>query len=250
MDEALALADYLPVAYRSSTEEAYIRFLWESFQSNYEGGKFEFSCLAFHLLYMSFVSFSLWRIRYVREQDFRNALIGFQSTKEVDLLKAETPFAFYEKLKEAEIFRFFKLLGCENQQVGEFSKFLKNRNQVAHPTGTVLFNDKKSIDAEIGKMLREVANIQNHMKPIVLELYAQFLQESADPEARQYSDPDDEVRFAFVHQNYISAKDIEVCLSCDLTPYENNFDLPLIVSMHTTFCKVCSGYVANSEGAS
>jgi hypothetical protein len=237
MDEAFALADYLPVSFRSSSEEAYIRFLWESFQSNYEGGKFEFSCLAFHLLYMSFVSFSLWRIRHVREQDFKNALIGFQSTKEADLLKASTPFAFYEKLKESEIFRFFKLLGCENQQVGEFSRFLKNRNQVAHPTGTVLFNDQKSIDAEIGKMMREVANIQSHMKPVVLDVYGQFLQESGDFDARQYADPEQEIKINFIHQNYISRKDIEFCLAYDLAPHENTVDFESLLSMHMTFCE-------------
>jgi len=244
MDEALALADYLPVSYRSSSEEAYIRFLWESFESNYESGKFEFACLAFHLLYMSFVSFSLWRIRNVREQDFRNALIGFQSTKEVDLLKANTPFAFYEKMKEAEIFRFFKLLGCENHQVGEFSKFLKNRNQVAHPTGTVLFNDQKSIDAEIGKMLREVANIQNHMKPVVLDVYGQFLQESADIDARQYALPEQEIEINFIHQHYISRKDIEFCLAYDLKPHEDTVNFPLLLSMHLTFCETYAEAVA------
>lgn len=39
MDEALTLADYLPVSFRSSSEEAYIRFLWVSFESNCKGGK-------------------------------------------------------------------------------------------------------------------------------------------------------------------------------------------------------------------
>jgi hypothetical protein len=232
MDEALELADYLPVSYRSSSEEAYIRFLWESFESNYESGKFEFSCLAFHLLYMSFVSFSLWRIRHVREQDFKNALIGFQSPKEADLLNANTPFKFFEKLKEAEIFRFFKLLGCENHQVGEFAKFLKNRNQVAHPTGTVLFNDQNSIDTEIRKMIREVANIQACMQPVVLEVYGQFLRGSADPDARQYAEPAQEIEINFIHQNYISRRDIEACLAFDLSPLRVHADFPQIETLH------------------
>jgi len=132
MDDAFELENYLPISYRSSSEKAYIRFLWESFRSNYESDKFEFSCLAFHLLYMSFVSFSLWRIRRVREQDFKNALIGFQREKEGRILDADNPFKFYENLKESEIFRFMKLLGCENDQVGEFSKFVRSRNKMAH----------------------------------------------------------------------------------------------------------------------
>ena len=74
MEEALELEGYLPVSYRTRSEEEYIAFLWDAFQSNYTSGKYEFASLAFHLLYMSFVSFSIWQIRLSREQDFRNAL--------------------------------------------------------------------------------------------------------------------------------------------------------------------------------
>jgi hypothetical protein len=237
MDEAFELSSYLPVSYRSHAEERYIAFLWDAFQSNYSNEKFEFSCFAFHLLYMSFVSFSLWRIRSVRKQDFQNALIGFQREKEGRILKADTPFMFYENLKESEIFRFLKLLGCENDQVGEFSKFVGSRNKMAHPSGTVFFNDQISIDREIEKMMREVANIQNHMKTIVLDAYGQFLQESADIDARQYSLPEQEIEVNFIHQNYISRKDIEFCLAYDLKPHEDTVNFELLLSMHTTFCE-------------
>src|ERR1017187_259567 len=77
MEEALELASYLPVSYKTRSEGEYIAFLWDAFQSNYTSGKYEFASLAFHLLYMSFVSFSIWQIRVIREQDFRNALVGF-----------------------------------------------------------------------------------------------------------------------------------------------------------------------------
>jgi hypothetical protein len=40
-------------------------------------------------------------------------------------------------LKESQIFRFLKIIGCTNEQVGEFSKFVKRRNKIAHPSGLV-----------------------------------------------------------------------------------------------------------------
>ena len=111
MDDALELGSYLPVSFKTQSEQEYMVFLWDAFQSNYESGKYEFASLAFHLLYMSFVSFSIWQIRLVREQDFKNALVGFQSDSENMLLDADSPFKFYEKLKESQIFRFMKLIG-------------------------------------------------------------------------------------------------------------------------------------------
>ena len=232
MEEAFQLADYLPVSYKTRSEGEYMRYLWDSFESNYISEKFEFSSLAFHLLYMSFVSFSIWQIRLVREQDFKNALIGFQAPDENKLLDADTPFKFYENLKESQIFRFLKLIGCENAEVGEFSKFVRRRNKIAHPSGTVFFNDKVSIDAEIAEMMREVANIQQHMRPIILEVYHRFLVESSNIEEREYVEPEQEIEISLIHQNYISQKDIEVCLTYDLASLKADVNYSEIEVLH------------------
>jgi hypothetical protein len=232
MEEAFELVDYLPVSYKAPSEGEYIKFLWDAFESNYISEKFEFSSLAFHLLYMSFVSFSIWQIRLVREQDFKNALIGFQAPDENKLLDADTPFKFYENLKEAQIFRFLKLIGCENTQVGEFSKFVKRRNKIAHPSGTVFFNDKVSIDAEIAEMMREVANIQKHMHPIILEVYRRFLVESSNIEEREYAESEQEIEINLIHRNYISQKDIEVCLTYNLASVEDQQEISSIRTLH------------------
>lgn len=216
MDDALELAGYLPVSFKSRSEEEYIAFLWDAFQSNYTSSKYEFASLAFHLLYMSFVSFSIWQIRLTREQDFKNALVGFQSDSENILLEADTPFKFYEKLKESQIFRFLKLIGCSNEHVGEFAKFVKRRNKIAHPSGTVFFNDQASIDKEISEMMLEVVNIQHHMRPIILEVYGRFLVGSSDIDEREYAIPEDEIEASLIHRNYISQKDVDVCTGFDI----------------------------------
>lgn len=232
MEDALELADYLPISYKTRSEGEYIQFLWDAFQSNYSTGKYEFSSLAFHLLYMSFASFAVWQIRVVREPDFKKALIGFQIESETALLDADTPFKFYEKLKESQIFRFLKLIGCENAQVGEFGKFVRRRNKIAHPSGTVFFNDQVSIDAEIADMMREVVNIQRHMRSIIQEVYGRFLIGSSNVEEREYADPKEEIEVNLIHRNYISQKDIEICLRFNLAAMADRPDFDSILMLH------------------
>ncbi|MES2844747.1 MAG: hypothetical protein V4747_06955 [Pseudomonadota bacterium] len=140
MDEASVLGEYLPQSFANASEQAYLDFLWSAFQTNYEAKRYEFASLAFHLLYMSFVSFSIWQIRLARPDPFAMAMVGFDKS-ETALMACETPFKFYDSLRESQIFRFLKLIGCTNAQVGEFAKFVKRRNKIAHPTGTVFFND-------------------------------------------------------------------------------------------------------------
>lgn len=232
MEDALEFEVFLPASFRNKAEQNYMRFLWEAFQTNYEAAKYEFASLAFHLLYMSFVSFSIWQIRLVRERDFKFALVGFQNKPENDILNAVNPFQFYEQLKESQIFRFLKLIGCENEQVGEFSKFVKRRNKIAHPSGTVFFNDQVAIDAEIADMMKEVRNIEAHMKPVIEEVYRKFLLESAAQEELEYSTLDEEIEVNFIHRYYMSAKDIEICIAVDVQQFNREANFVFIESLH------------------
>jgi len=232
MDEALDLGSYLPRSFSNASEQAYLDFLWSAFQTNYEAERFEFASLAFHLLYMSFVSFSIWQIRLARPELFAMAMVGFRSDEEGSLMDCESPFKFYDRLKESQIFRFLKLIGCSNQQVGEFAKFVKRRNKIAHPTGTVFFNDRAAIDAEIADMMREVRNIEMHMEPVILELYRRFLISSSDVEERQYTDPADEVAANLVHANYMSSADIGICSDFDVSALAGEAHYDEIQALH------------------
>ncbi|ERM02648.1 hypothetical protein Q644_15550 [Brucella intermedia 229E] len=233
MDEALDLGSYLPPrSFSNASEQAYLDFLWSAFQTNYEAERFEFASLAFHLLYMSFVSFSIWQIRLARPEQFAMAMVGFRSDEEGSLMDCESPFKFYDRLKESQIFRFLKLIGCSNQQVGEFAKFVKRRNKIAHPTGTVFFNDRAAIDAEIADMMREVRNIEMHMEPVILELYRRFLISSSDVEERQYTDPADEIAANLVHANYMSSADIGICSDFDVSALAGEAHYDEIQALH------------------
>lgn len=233
MEEALELGEYLPQSFAAAGEQGYLDFLWSAFQTNYEAERYEFASLAFHLLYMSFVGFSIWQIRLARPEPFRMAMVGFRSDDEGKLMDCATPFKFYDKLKEAQIFRFLKLIGCDNQQIGEFAKFVKRRNKIAHPSGTVFFNDHVAIDAEIAEMMTEVRNIETHMQPVILELYRAFLEgDSSDPDLRQYPDYADEVRVNLVHANYMSEADISFCRTFDITELAGEPKFPEMEALH------------------
>ncbi|UIJ71927.1 hypothetical protein [Aurantimonas sp. HBX-1] len=232
MDEALELREFLPQSFANGSEQAYLDFLWSAFQTNYEAGRYEFASLAFHLLYMSFVSFSIWQIRLARPEPFAMAMVGFRSDDEGSLMDCESPFKFYDRLKESQIFRFLKLIGCTNQQVGEFAKFVRRRNKIAHPSGTVFFNDQAAIDAEIADIMTEVRNIEAHMQPVILELYRSFLCESADAEELEYSVYDDEITANFVHKYYMSTADLAFCGSFDIEPLRGEPGFEVMQELH------------------
>lgn len=232
MDEALELNEYLPYSMAAANEQSYLQFLWSAFESNYQQGRYEFASLAFHLLYMSFVSFSIWQIRLARPDAFHMAMVGFRAEDEGKITECDSPFKFYDKLKESQIFRFLKLIGCNNEQVGEFAKFVKRRNKIAHPTGTVFFNDQQAIDEEIADMMREVRNIEAHMQPVITELYQRFLTESAGTEELEYGTNAEELTANFIHKAYMSMADLRHCASFDTATLTEHPGQDVIAGLH------------------
>ena len=127
MEEAWAILDYLPLSFKSEEEQAYIAFLWDAFTANYENEKYQFAFLAFHMLTMSFVYCNVWQIKNILADDFSKAMVGFHKDIEKELMQATTPFTF-SRVNESNIFRFLKLIGCDNGRIGQYTKLVRERN--------------------------------------------------------------------------------------------------------------------------
>src|SRR5580693_9483184 len=109
MEEAAELASYLPLSFKTESEQEYIKFLWDAFQSNYDNKKYQFAFLAYHMLTMSFIYFNIWQIKRNEPKDFEKGLIGFTKEIENELLAATSPFVF-STVKERSVLRFLKLI--------------------------------------------------------------------------------------------------------------------------------------------
>lgn len=216
MANASDILAYLPNSFKTRDEQDYINFLWESYESNYNNGKYPFAFIAFHMLYMSFVYFEVWQIKENRTSDFEKALLGLNNEIEQTFLTATTPFAFV-KSNEAPFFKFLKLLGCDNAKIGNYKRSVDDRNNSAHSNGRIFFNNQALIDQKIIEVLRNVDDIQTHSKPIIDECLITFLKDSFDPDNREYFDDSDQLREILIHGNYLSQKDIEHLLTFDIT---------------------------------
>jgi hypothetical protein len=231
MEEAAELANYLPLSFKTPKEQEYIAFLWDAFQSNYENKKYQFAFLAYHMLTMSFVYFNIWQIKQTTPKEFEMGLIGFGKEIEKSLLEATSPFVF-STVKERSILRFLKLIDCDNAKIGTYAKLVDDRNDTAHPNGNIFYSEQSALDLKIIEILRVVDEIQTHSKPIIERCYHQFLMDNCDPEDREYFDAGDQIRELLIHRNYLSQKDIEICLAHDLTSLRSESNFPAMEALH------------------
>lgn len=217
MDDAQPILEYLPASYKNRSEGDYIAFLWEAFESNYRNGKYQFALLAYHMLYMSYVYFSVWQIKHAHVEKYQQASIFLAGRKlsEDDLIGLTSPFSL-SKIEERTIFRMLRLAGCEHDEIKPFMKLVDDRNEIAHPNGNIFFSDQKSADARIAEILGQIDAIQIHMRPVVHDCLRRFLLESWNPDEREYPDAGDQIREVLIHANYFSQKDIECALQYDI----------------------------------
>lgn len=150
---------------------------------------------------------------------------------EKNLLEATSPFVF-STVNERTILRFLKLIACDNGKIGTYVKLVEDRNDTAHPNGNIFFSTQAALDAKVTEILRVVEEIQTHSRPVIGRCYREFLLRSADTEEREYPDPVDQIREVLIHGNYMSQKDIEICLASDLAPLKRNEHFSSIEALH------------------
>ena len=241
MEEAAELANYLPLSFKTPKEQDYIEFLWDAFETNTTHGKYQFAFLAYHMLTMSFVYFNIWQIKQTEPRQFAMGLIGFGKDIEKSLLDATSPFVF-STVNERSILRFLKLIDCDNSKIGTYAKLVDDRNQSAHPNGNIFYSTEAALDVKITEILRVVAEIQTHSKPVIERCYREFLLQNHDAEEREYPDAADQIREVLIHGNYLSQKDIEICLGFDV---ESLADRPGIKEMRELHAALAETYTTD-----
>jgi hypothetical protein len=233
-DDALEILNFLPFSFKTQQEQEYVKFLWETFETNYLNKKYQFAYLAYHMLFMSFVYFNIWQIRMNNEKDFKKALVGFNKNIEKEILEASSPFTFH-RVNESGALRFFKLIGCNNQKVGQLTKIVKDRNDIAHSNGNIFYNNQKSADDKINNILVCIRDIQEMTKPIICDSFKVFLEENWNPEDREFLDDEDQIREIFIYKYYLSKEDIKFCLDFNIMSFSENEHFEEIRKLITSF---------------
>ena len=205
--------------------------MWDAFETNTTHGKYQFAFLAYHMLTMSFVYFNIWQIKQTEPREFAMGLIGFGKDTEKSLLDATSPFVF-STVNERSILRFLKLIDCDNSKIGTYAKLVDDRNESAHPNGNIFYSTEAALNVKITEILRVVAEIQVHSKPVIEHCYREFLLQNHDAEEREYPDATDQIREVLIHGNYLSKKDIEICLGFDVESLADGLGIEGMRELH------------------
>jgi len=84
------------------------------------------------------------------------------------------------------------------------------------------------------------AEIQSHSKPIIEDCFREFLLQNHDPEEREFFDESDQIREVLIHANYLSQKDVGICLGFDIDTLVEQPEFAAIKYLFDTFVDLYS----------
>jgi hypothetical protein len=123
-------------------------------------------------------------------------------------------------------------------KIGTYAKLVDDRNNTAYPNGYIFYSEQSALDLKIKEILRVVAEIQAHSSPVIEHCYQDFLLQNHNREEREYSDPADQIREVLIHGNYLSPKDIEICLGCELSSLGDHPGYGQMRELHRTLQEI------------
>lgn len=129
---------------------------------------------------------------------------------------------------------------------GTYAKLVDDRNESAHPNGNIFYSTEAALDIKVTEILRVVAEIQTHSKPVIERCYREFLLQNHDTDEREYADAADQIREVLIHGNYLSQKDIEICLGFDVGSLADRPEIDAMRELHAALVEQYTSEAANS----
>jgi hypothetical protein len=232
MEEAPRIFSYLPLHYKSAEETEYVQYLWKAFESNYQNEQYQFAFMGYHMLFMCFVYFTIWKLKSIHPEDFEKISYGFEKC----LGTATSPFGFSEE-QESRILQIFRFWGLTDR-IGEYKKLVKDRNNIAHSNGNIFYKEQYSVDARISDVLRFLEEIHQKTKDSIEQAYKDFLIENYSVEDSPYSSVEEMLSEEFMRRYYISEADMRICYHSNLASLSGNENYEPIINLHSEISRL------------
>lgn len=221
IEEAYNILDYLPIDDLEVND--YITPLLNSALVTFEKEEYQFSYFALHLIFMTNIYSSIWKIGQFYKERYHDSLLFARpySGCEVNFKEIKSVFEF-SHLPEKDIFEFFSLIGVENSYIKSIKGLIDTRNQMAHATGKFQISTVDNFNAAVRQLNSVLEYLQSSLNLTIRDWYkAELLSYSKNPLAENYPTITDYINDVFLNRYGFSKKDLTACNEFGLNKLKN-----------------------------
>ena len=193
---------------------SYIRNITNLIAVNYKYGQYQFAYFGIHLLYMTYIYCTIWKISQIETERYRDAITYARpySGKENDLKIDEPESVFvYSLMPESDIAKIFRIIDLDNSQITNVGEYVKTRNEMAHASGKFEILNEDGFDTRVHSLYISIKNIHNKMDACIRKWFGQVLLSFCKGEYEGYDKPKDVIIEQMIQSFKLSMNELLVC---------------------------------------
>lgn len=221
------ILNFLPI---NPTDEEdvsnYIQNITNLIAVNYKYGQYQFAYFGLHLLYMTYIYCTAWKIGQINSERYKDAIVfaraysGRESDLKID--DADSIFA-YSLMPEKEIAKLFKIIDLDKSQISNVCDLVDTRNDMAHASGKFEILTEDGFDAKANSILVSMSAIHRCMEKQIRRWYSEVLLSFCAGEYDDYDEPKAFIAEQMIQTFKLSLNELLIC---------NEMSVSTLISKH------------------
>lgn len=209
------ILEYMPI---SPTDEedvvAYIQNISDVVAINYKYEQYQFAYMGVHLLYMTYIYCSIWKISRINPTRYSDAIIFARPysgrERDIDLDNIGSIFNF-SLMPEKEFAKVFKIIGLDKSQITNVGGLVDIRNDMAHASGKFEILTEESFSNGVNSIVNSIRNIHSRMNEQIRVWFTDLLSDYCNNKFSDYDNVEDIINEQMVQTFKLSINEMLVC---------------------------------------
>lgn len=193
---------------------SYIQNIMSLIAINYEYGQYQFAYFGVHLLFMTYLYCTAWKISRIEPERYKDAIIFARSyigrEDNLKIENADTIFSF-SVMPEKDIAKIFKIAGLDGSQISDIEGHVELRNEMAHANGNFSILTDKEFDTKAHNIFISMKNIHKCMDKLIRKWFEQVLLKFCKGEYEGYEKPKDLIAEQMIQIFKLSTNELLIC---------------------------------------
>jgi len=210
------ILSYLPIKFADAEVNEFIEYFKKASLENFEKEKYQFSFIAFHILYMTFIYKTKWFLKQQGNSDIESILQNFVRQNRGTVFN--TLFDLSQFKEKISLEKLLKSLSFHVNDIGICKNHVEVRNNCSHASGRIYYKKQSKVEHYIDEEIEFVEKIHNKIIPEVKKLFNDYLENDWDmPIQLGY------IR-SWIIENHLSKKDLEILTEFELPLFRKKSD--------------------------
>jgi hypothetical protein len=207
------ILNYLPIsAVDKEDVSLYVQNITNLILVNYRYEQYQFAYFGLHLLYMTYIYFTVWKTSKVIPKRYEDATVFARAYngRAFNFLNVESIFE-YSLVPEKELPKIFRLIGLDDGQIGNISGLVDTRNDMAHASGKFEIPNDMEFASKANSICISMRNIHQCMINQIKAWYQDILLKYCSGEFEAYIDDNDFIFEQMIQNFNLSVNELLVC---------------------------------------